>query len=196
MIEERKVRNPTFFEEKGEKNTERCLKKVQDRIEELDLDHLVIASTSGKTGAKAAELFEGSKTKVVVVSHQYGFREDGEIELEEEHRESIEEVENASLVVTPDVLTRIPKMVRGKYGGFSYLDLVADTLRIFSEGVKVCVECVVQAADSGEIPVGEEIAAVAGTGSGADTGVILEGQHSHKLFDMDIKEIVCMPRNR
>lgn len=186
----------TLFEEKGKENTEECFRLVAERVKELDIDYIVVASTSGETGAKAVEYFSDEDFHVVVVSHQYGYSEDGEIELEEEHREVIEESENASLVVTPDVLTRIPKIVRGKYGGFSHLDLIADTLRMFSQGTKVCVECVVQAADSGKIPVEEEIAAIAGTVSGSDTGIILKSQHSHKIFDLDIREIICMPREK
>lgn len=183
-----------LFEEKGPENTKDCFEAVGDRISELDVDYLVTASTSGETGARAVEFFEDYDLEVVVVSHQYGYAEDGQIELEEEHRETIESAENASLVVTPDVLTRVPKVVRGKYGGFSHLDLIADTLRMFSQGMKVCIECTVQASDSGNIPVGEEVAAIAGTVAGADTGIILESQHTHKIFDIDIREIICMPR--
>ncbi len=183
-----------LFGSKGPENTDKCFDLVSKRIRDLDLDYLVVASTSGETGAKAVNFFRDLGVTVIVVSHQYGFRTDGEIELQDKYREIIEKSKNSKLVVTPDVLTRVPKMVRGKYKGFSYLDVIADTLRIFSEGVKVCVECVVQTADSGNIPVGEEIAAIAGTGSGADTGIILESQHSHKLLDIDIREIVCMPR--
>lgn len=189
-------RTLTLFESKGPENTEECFRLIAERMEEVGIDHLVVASTSGETGAKAVEYFEEKDVHVVVVSHQYGYSEDGKIELEDEHRNSIENSDNASLVVTPDVLTRVPKIVRGKYGGFSNLDLIADTLRIFSQGMKVCVECIIQAADSGNIPVGEEVAAIAGTISGADTGVILESQHSHKLFDIDIREIICMPREK
>lgn len=189
-------RTLTLFDSKGPENTEECFRLVAERMGETDIEHLVVASTSGETGVKAAEYFEDRDVQVAVVSHQYGYSEDGEVELEDGYRRSIENSDNASLVVTPDVLTRVPKIVRGKYGGFSDLDLIADTLRIFSQGMKVCVECVIQAADSGNIPVGEEIAAIAGTISGGDTGVILKSQHSHNLFDIDVREIICMPREK
>lgn len=186
----------TLFKKKGPRNTTDCFAAVAKRMEELDLDHVVVASTTGETGARAVKFFDDYDFRVVVVTHQYGFKEDGEIKLEEEYRRSIEESENASLVVTPDILTRVSKIVRRKYQGASYLDVIGDTLKLFSEGMKVCVECVVQAADSGEIPVGEEVAVIAGTSSGADTGIILESQHSHKLLDIDIREVICIPRER
>ena len=185
-----------LFENKGSENTKDCFRAVADRVEELGLNHVVVASTSGRTGAKAVEFFAGLDVKVTVVSHQFGYKRDGEIEMEEEFRKKIEDAENASLVVTPDVLTRVNKMVRKKYGGATYLDFIADTLRIFSEGMKVSIECSLQAADSGEIPVKEEIAVIAGTGSGSDTGIVLESQHTHNLFDIDVREIVCMPREK
>lgn len=196
MDESNTRRDLILFDEKGPGNTTSCFEAVADRVRALNLDHIVVASTTGETGSKAVKFFEDYDINLIIVSHQFGFREDGDIELKDEYRRKIEEADNASLVVTPDVLTRIPKIVRGKYGGFSFLDLIADTLRLFSEGVKVCIECVVQAADSGKVPVGEEIAAIAGTGSGADTGVVLESQHSHKIFDIDIRELICLPRKR
>lgn len=186
----------TLFKEKGSVNTRACFEAVADRMSDLGLQYLIVASTSGETGAKAVNFFKKHDVKIVVVSHQYGFKKDGEIEFQDRYRKRIENSDNASLVITPDLLTRVPKITRGKYGGYNPLDLVADTLRIFSQGMKVCIECTIQAADAGKIPVNEEIVAVAGTSSGADTGIVLQGQHSHKLFQMDVKEIICMPRDK
>lgn len=188
-------RNLKLFEDKNEDNTDECFELVRKRVNSLDIENVVVATTSGETGARAAEFFEEDNIDLVVVSHQYGYKEDGKVELEDEYKESIENHENCSLVFTPDVLTRVPKIVRGKYNSFSHLDLISDTLRMISQGAKVCVECTIQAADSGNIPVNEEICAIAGTVNGADTGVILKSQHSQNLFDIDFKEIICMPRN-
>lgn len=194
MTDKKTELETTYFEEPGAKNTQKCFELVDRRLGDLDIGCLIVASTTGKTGCRAIDFFEDRDIEVVVVTHQYGFREDNEIELKDEYRETIENSGNASLVITPDVLTRVPKIARRKYQGYSTLDIIADTLRIFSEGMKVCIECAVQAADSGNAPAGEEIAAIAGTGHGADTALILEGQHSHKLLDININEIVCMPR--
>lgn len=183
-----------LFEKKGASNTESCIESISKRMKKLKINSLVVASTSGETGSKAIDFFEGTDVKVVIVSHQYGFKDDGKNELDEKYKEKIESSKNATLVTTPDVLTVVPQILRGKYGGSTYLDLIADTLRIFSQGMKVCVECVIQAADTGNIPIGEEVAAIAGTASGADTGIILTSQHSHELFNIDMREIVCMPR--
>lgn len=196
MSNENFERKITFFRNKGSRNTSDCFNLVAERINKLGLEYLVVASTSGETGARAVDFFDKFNVKVVVVSHQYGFKEDGKIEMEKEYRKKIEKSENTALVTNSDVLTRIPKIIREKYGGCTYLDLIADTLRILSEGTKVCTECVIKAADSGNIPVNEEVAAIAGTEHGADTGIVIKSQHSHKLLDIDIREIICMPREK
>lgn len=82
------------------------------------------------------------------------------------------------------------------YGGYAPLDIVADTLRIFSHGVKVACEISIMAADAGLVPVGEEIMAIGGRGHGIDTAVILTPVNSKDLFNLKIHEIVAMPRDR
>lgn len=188
--------NITLFKEKGPENTKKCFELVSERMEKLDIEEVVVATTTGKTGAEAVKFFENKEKEVTAVSHQYGYKEDGKIKLKDQYRDIMEKSENASLVITPDLLTRIPKIIRNKYGGRTYLDLIADTLRMFSQGMKVCIECVSQAADTGKIPANEEIAAIAGTVEGADTGIILESKHSNKMLDTDIREIICMPREK
>ena len=85
--------------------------------------------------------------------------------------------------------------VTNKYGGFSPLDVVADTLRMFSHGVKVSAEISLMAADAGLIPVGEEIMAIGGRAHGVDTAVILTAVNSKNLFNMKFHEIIAMPRD-
>ena len=51
------------------------------------------------------------------------------------------------------------KKHQGVYLGY----IVAQTLRLLGQGIKVCVEIVVEACDPGMLPEGEDIIAVAGT---------------------------------
>jgi len=85
--------------------------------------------------------------------------------------------------------------VTNKYGGYAPLDIVADTLRMISHGVKVACEISLMAADAGLIPVGDEIIAIGGRGSGVDTAVILTPVNSKDLFNLKIHEIIAMPRD-
>jgi hypothetical protein len=75
------------------------------------------------------------------------------------------------------------------------LDVVADTFRMFSHGVKVAAEISLMAADAGLIPVGEEIIAIGGRAHGVDTAVILTPVNSKNLFNMKFHEIIAMPRD-
>jgi hypothetical protein len=182
-----------YFEEKGEKNTDETLRLAKERALELGIRYIVVASTSGETGRKAIEVFKGSGVNVVVVSHQMGFKEKNRLEMKEENRKFIEE--NARLVMASDIFTTVPKLIQ-KYGGFTPYHIIADTLRLFSQGMKVCVEIAVMASDAGAIPTDEEVVAIAGTARGADTAVVLKPANIHRFFEIDIKEIICMPRDK
>jgi len=57
----------------------------------------------------------------------------------------------------------------------------------------VCVEIAAEAADAGLVRTDEEIIAVAGTGRGADTILVIQPQISRKLFEMDVKKVLAMP---
>jgi len=72
-------------------------------------------------------------------------------------------------------------------------DIVANTLRIFGQGTKVTCEIILMATDSGLVGTDEDIIAIAGTGKGADTAVVLSLVNSHNFFDLKIKEILCKP---
>jgi hypothetical protein len=50
------------------------------------------------------------------------------------------------------------------------------------------------AADAGLIRAGEEVIAIAGTGKGLDTAVVLKASNTHTFFDTRIQEIICKPR--
>ncbi len=186
-------RRIVYFSEKGEKNTEETLKLAKERALELGIKHVVVASTSGKTGKRAIEVF-GKTVNTVVVTHQAGYRQENMLEMEEENRRFIEE--NGRLIVGSDLFTRVPKLVTQKYGGCTPLNIIADTLRLFSQGMKVCVEISVMAADAGAVPVNEEIIAIAGTAKGADTAVVLKPANVHRFFDIDIREIIAIPREK
>ena len=50
------------------------------------------------------------------------------------------------------------------------------------------------ACDAGLIPFAD-VVAVAGTGRGADTAVVLRANSSNRFFDIKFKEILCKPKN-
>ena len=52
------------------------------------------------------------------------------------------------------------------------------------------------AADQGAIDLKKEVIAVGGTGSGADTVCVILPAHTANFFDLQVREIVAMPRDR
>jgi len=76
-------------------------------------------------------------------------------------------------------------------------DVVANTLRMLGEGMKVACEIACMAADAGLVRCNEDIVSMGGSGSvgGADVAVVLTPANSHRLFETRVKEILCKPRN-
>jgi len=81
-----------------------------------------------------------------------------------------------------------------KFGGKSFNEIVAQTLYRFCQGMKVCVEIVLMAADAGLISVDGEVIAIAGTGEGADTAIVVKSAYPRKFLDLKVKEVIAKPR--
>lgn len=179
-----------YFENPGKENTEKCVELALKRVEELNVKYMVVASTTGYTIQKVME--RDPSMNVVCVTHSIGFRKDREDEFELNREELVEK--GVKVLTTTHLMAGLNRGVRNRYGGTTYSDVVADTLRMFSQGVKVCVEIAVMALDSGLIPVNEEVVAIGGTGRGADTALVVVPAHSQNFFETRILEVICMPR--
>ena len=76
----------------------------------------------------------------------------------------------------------------------SPVSLIAATLlRLFGRGMKVACEISMMAADSGLVDTNEDTIAIAGSGRGADTAVVLRPVNAHRFFELKVKEIICKP---
>jgi len=191
MVMERKI---FYFEKKGKDNTETALKLALQRGEELGIKTFVIASTFGDV-AEAFLKIVPKKYNVIVVTHQAGFREVGKIEMSDEIKNKL--INGGMKIITSThALSGVGAGVSTKFGGISAPEIIANILRLFSQGMKVCVEITLITSDAGVIDMDNEIIAIGGTGRGADTIIIVKPVHSLNFFDLDIKEIVAMPRDK
>jgi hypothetical protein len=129
---------------------------------------------------------------VVVVTHHAGFREPGVHELREELRQQILK-HVAKILTSTHALSGVERAIRKKFGTLQPLELIANTLRLLGEGPKVCVEIVVMTADAGLIPVDKDVIAIAGTGRGADTALLIKPANASKFFDLKIRETIAKP---
>jgi len=92
-------------------------------------------------------------------------------------------------------LSSVERAVRKKFGTLQPLELIANALRLFGEGTKVCVEIVVMAADAGLIPVDKDVIVIAGTGGGADTALVVKPANASTFFNLEIRETIAKPRD-
>jgi hypothetical protein len=187
MIERRVI----YFDEVGKENTETLLKTVKAYAESTGVRDIVVASTTGETGAAAAKALKGYN--VVVVTHFTGFSEPGQQQLKEEYRQAISE-NGAKLFTGTHALSSAERAVRKTFNTLQPLELMANTLRLVGEGTKVCVEITLMAADAGLIPVDRDIIAIAGTGHGADTALLIRPANAARFFDLKIREVIAKPR--
>ena len=178
-----------YFENPGKENTEKCIELALKRAEELGISYVVVASTTGHTIEKLLE--KSAALYVVCVTHSFGFRKDKEDEFELDRDKLVKK--GVKVLTTTHLMAGLNRGVRNRYSGTTYADVVADTLRMFSQGVKVCVEIAVMASDSGLVPAGEKIVAIGGTGRGADTALVVIPSHSQNFFETRILEIICKP---
>jgi hypothetical protein len=178
------------FKQPGHKNTEQALSILQDGVKQYGVRQVVVASTYGDTGLATAKIFNGTDVKVVVVTHNAGFKEQGKIEMSSGTRKEIESL-GARVYTGTMPFRNIGTSIREKQG-YSQQDLIANTLRLLGQGIKVCVEIVLMASDAGLIAP-DDILAVAGTARGADTVALISPASSNKLFDLKIRNILVKP---
>lgn len=179
-----------YWSKCGEENTKETVALAVKRAKELGIKRIVVASNTGRTALACAEAFDG---EVICVTHHVGFMEPGVDEMPAQRREQLT-AKGVKMLTTTHLMAGIDRAVRLKFGGLYPAEIMAASLRMLGQGVKVCVEVAVMALDAGLVPYGEEIIAIGGTGSGADTAVVILPAHSNSIFDTKVKEIICKPR--
>lgn len=190
-----------YFEEIKPENTDILLDIVKEKILKKGIKHIVVASTRGETGVKVAEAFKDSGINVVVVTHQIGPQGP---ELLEENEKKMKAL-GAKIVtcthafggVSRSLRSFPPRSQRPQPFWPAYVppmgSLIADVLRLFSQGMKVCFEITVMAADAGTIPHGTNMIAIGGQGRGADTAIVIKSAGTTNFFDLDVQEIIAKP---
>jgi hypothetical protein len=181
----------TYFKNTGRENTGETLELAKKRAAELDIKAIIIASTGGETGARAVKFFKGYK--VIVVGHACGSRVPNVQEMSEGYISEIK-AGGGCLVTAGHAFAGIDRAIRRKFNTYELSEIVASTLRLFGQGMKVAAEITMMAADNGLVRTDEEVIAIGGTGHGADTAIILSPVNSQDFFDMAFKEIICKPR--
>jgi len=174
----------TYFEKPGPTNTGKTLRLAAEQARLRGIGKVILASTRGVTAKRAAALFAGTGVKLIVVPHQYGFTETQRFpaELVAALEQQGHKVHFGTMLFHTD-----------NFYGSGAPEVMAMILRTICQGMKVCVEITLMAADGGHVARGEEVIVVSGTGRGADTAVVAIASTSNKVHDLHITEILCKP---
>jgi hypothetical protein len=181
-----------YFKHPGVETTENTLQIAKHRAEELGIKKVIVASTTGDTAVRAMDILKG--LRVIVVTHVAGMREPNVQEFTEQNRQVVES-KGGILVTAAHAFSGLSAAIRQKFNTYVIGDIVANTLRIFGQGVKVACEIALMVADSGLVRNDEDVISVGGTGHGADSALVLTPVISRNFFDLKVKEILCKPHH-
>ena len=176
-----------YFEDIGPENTEATFKLVLERLKSQGIKKLVLASTTGATAKKASEFFKEAGVKLIVVPHQYDFQRDKNAfpeGLVKSLKESGHDFHFGTMLFHTD----------GLYESTTPT-VMANLLRCFCQGVKVCFEIVLMVTDAGLVASNEKVIAIAGTGRGSDTALVMQAASSQHPKRLRVNEIICKPLN-
>jgi hypothetical protein len=180
-----------YFDRPGKDNTDQVLALAAGRAKALSINEVVVATTTGDTANRAVEIFDGPK--ITAVTYHSGFKEPFKNEMSADGRAKLQN-KGVTVVAASHALSGVERAIANKHSGVYPVLIIADTLRLFGQGIKVAVEVSVMAADAGALS-GNDIIAIGGSGRGADAALVLKPAHQNNFFDMRIREIICKPRN-
>jgi hypothetical protein len=184
-------RETIYYEQGGADLTETTLQASLEAAKELCIKTILVASTSGETGVKAAEMFQDTGIQLIVVGHQMGFPVAKVQQLKSENWEKIETLGGIVNLGT-DVLTN--SIRRRQKNGYSPMSIITQTL--ISMKLKVNVEIIAKACDAGLVLPGDKVISVAGSHKGADTSVVFVANDSPNILDIKPQIYICYPLSR
>jgi hypothetical protein len=180
-----------LFAEKGSVNTAAVAKLAVEAAREREIGHLVVATCTGGTARYFVPY--AREFHLIAVTHAFGFAGPGMNEMAADVRAELETA-GCTLVTSAHVLSGAERGLSATFGGVYPVEIIAHTLRMFGQGVKVGVEIAVMALDAGAIPHGRDVIAVGGSSEGADTAIVVRPAHASAILETRIVEIICMPR--
>jgi hypothetical protein len=178
-----------YFETPGKANTDATLHVARQRAQELGIGQIVLASTHGYTAKRAVEVFDGLDVDIIAVTICAGFDDVGWTMSPEERAEL-----QALGIVVLTSLHALGDDVSEAFGGYPPNKVVRETLYRFCQGMKVAVEVAIMAADADLLDTSREAIAIAGSGEGADTALVLVPVTALKFKELEVREILAKPR--
>jgi hypothetical protein len=190
------IESIVYFEDtsKVQANTRRVVETVGEFLKRHPVRHVVFATNTGYVGAQFAPPakrhpnvgFIGVKM-APAIDKMYN------IKWNRRYGRAMEQA-GIKVVCGVHALTGgADHALSEKFGGMTPTALIAETLYLFSQGMKVCVEIIAMACDAGLLPEGVEVVSCAGTGHGSDTAIVATSSAAANLFNIDIHRVLAMP---
>lgn len=191
--------NVIYFESPGFQNTDSVIEVTKERLKMKDVIAVIVPMTTGRTLEKFVNRL-GEEAKIVSISED-------------------EVMKACKRIAYPDKGV-LGKLIQNRLGGpsdnevnlrrdifdITFLPLsgdswklIAETLYIFGQGMKVAIEIAVAAVEIEKIRPSKKVISVGGTGEGADTAVVLRTSTQKLSFAgkpeerLTIQEILAMP---
>jgi hypothetical protein len=170
-----------YFDRPGPRNTDELMGIIAKRLARGDVRHVAVATTSGRTALRAAELIHVPGVQIAAIAFQSEYWPD--------HGKPDEKVVKQA---EARGVKFIPDQPKAKYwhevNGES-----ADSLRKFGQGIKVALESIMMAVETGLIPSGVKTIGVGGTAKGADAAVVATAAGPDNLGRLFVHEILAKP---
>ncbi len=180
-----------YFHKPGGKNTRGVLEAVSKRAKDISIRKILIASYSGRTAFEALKILD-KDINIIVVTHVTGYAKPDVQELDEKDRKELES-QGVKVLTCQHAFGGVGRGVRNKLDTYQIDEIMAHTLRVFGQGVKVAIEVTLMAADAGLVKTDEDVIALGGTAQGVDSALVLKPANSARFFDLKVREIICKP---
>ena len=182
-----------IFEEKGKANTKAAAEIAIRRAMELGAD-LVLSSGTGESAEAVLEVADalGYQGHITVVRSVTSYSENGVNRMSPEMREKLEQ-RGVRIISAAHALSAGERGLSLRFKGVYPLEIMANTLRMFGQGMKVCVECSIMALDGDAVEWKKPVVALGGTGRGLDTAAVITPAFSANILDTVVNEILCKP---
>lgn len=179
----------TYFTKPGDHNTDKTIELAVEYAKQNNIKKIVVATFSGETALKLKE-----KTDLSIIAVTLGAGTSFQ-DRRKAWESNLETLKSKGIICYrgTQALSGVSRGMHKRYGGVFPIMIFVDALKLFSEGVKVCVEISLMAADAGLISPDEDVVVIAGTGGGCDTSLLIQPTYTSSIYNLGIKEIICMP---
>lgn len=192
-----------YYLAEGRDNLDKTIELVIQRLNELPKIKKVLTFTSNGEGAlKIKEMLGDRKIEVIAVTFPYKmpFYTDGP----DGNKKQIF-AGTSDTIIRKELKKKRIKLIQGVMAlqdisvpgasliPDSKISTINATLAMISGGLKLCIESIIMATDSGNIEQGEEVISFS-----ADTAIVATGCRKQWLFHpengLEIRELICKPR--